>query len=250
MISQKKIINILNNLKIKKNDNLFIHCDLGLIKTYKNRRDLNKMCQTLFNALKKVVGKNGTIAVPTFTYSFAKNKSYDCNLSVSECGFFSEFIRKKKNVLRYNDPNVSVSVYGKNSFFLTDNPQYFSYGFDSFFDRFVKLGGKICNINMDAGSTFIHYFEKKYQAKYRKEKVFSGNIIIKKKKYKKTFSLYVRRRKNAYFANFNNFHNFAVKYKKFKTSIFGRGFIGVISLKDMEKTVKLKLEKDNKFFVF
>ena len=39
--------------------------------------------------------------------------------------------------------------------------------------------GKICNINLDSGSTFIHYFERKLKVNYRYDKTF---LVFWKKK--------------------------------------------------------------------
>ena len=38
----------------------------------------------------------------------------------------------------------------------------------------MNVGGKFCNINFDAGSTLIHYVEKKLAVPYRYDKAFSG----------------------------------------------------------------------------
>ena len=39
----------LKNIGIKKNENLFIHSDLGLLKQYKNKRDIYQTCKIIIN---------------------------------------------------------------------------------------------------------------------------------------------------------------------------------------------------------
>ena len=65
---------------------------------------------------------------------------------------------EKHDVKVYADPNLSIAIIGKNKKYLSKNPTTNSYSKNSFFDRFFKIKGKICNLNQDITSTFIHYF--------------------------------------------------------------------------------------------
>ena len=44
----------------------------------------------------KEIGENGTLIVPTFTYSISSGQKYDYKNSKNICGIFSEYIRKKR----------------------------------------------------------------------------------------------------------------------------------------------------------
>ena len=66
----------LKKIGIKNKDNLFIHSDVGLLKEYKNKKELNQTCKIIIKQLQKVVGKEGTIVFPTFTYSFPNKKHF------------------------------------------------------------------------------------------------------------------------------------------------------------------------------
>ena len=70
--SKKTIENILKKLDIKKNDDVMIHVDAGIIHQY----DINikKGFNLLFNTIEKFIGKKGTILIPHFSYSFCKKK--------------------------------------------------------------------------------------------------------------------------------------------------------------------------------
>lgn len=240
----------LKKLGLKKGDILFIHCDISLIKNFRNFKDMENTCKDLLQAIMSVIGPNGTIAIPTFSYSFCKKKNYDPLNTKSECGFFSEYVRKLNISKSYNDPNLSVSVIGKKTNYLTENPTVNSYGEKSFFARFVKLRGKILNINMDAGTTFVHYFERLLNVSYRKDFNTKGNIILKKKKIKSASSIYLRKNKNSYFANFEKLHEFAIKKKYFKVIKFNLGHFGLISLKNIKKIVNEGYKKDKNFLIY
>ena len=112
--NKKNFYKTLINIGIKKGQNLFIHSDLGLLKQYKNKREIYQTCKIIINELLQIVGKNGTLAFPTFTYSFTNKKRYFPNISKSICGHLSEYVKMIKSSALYNDPNVSVVVVGKN----------------------------------------------------------------------------------------------------------------------------------------
>ena len=106
---------------------------------------------------------------------------FDREKSSTVCGMFSEMVRKDPNSIRSNDPNFSVSSIGMDSKFFTENLPNHSFGLDSFWDRFLKKNGKICNFNFDSGSTFFHFVEKTLNVSYRYDKNFSGKIYFDQK---------------------------------------------------------------------
>ena len=56
----------------------------------------------------KIIGKNGNLIVPTFSYSFFKSEKYINNITKSEMGIFSEWIRKQKIV---NEVMIQIFQY-------------------------------------------------------------------------------------------------------------------------------------------
>ena len=235
----------LKKIGVKKNDNLFIHSNIGFFKHYKNKKELIETCKIIISGLLLAVGKKGTLVFPTFTYSFANNKKYTPKFSKSICGFLSEYVKKMKSSKSYNDPNVSVSVIGEKKLFFTKYPTENAYGKKSFFDRFYKKNGKICNINLDSGSTFIHYFERKLNVNYRHDKAFYGFFSGKKKKRKSI--IYVIKHHKKFKPDFTKFHYKAKKY--FKICKIGRGTVGQISLKNTFKVITENLKKDQNFLI-
>ena len=74
--NKKNFYKSLINIGIKKGQNLFIHSDIGLLKEYKNKKEIVLTCKIIVKQLLKVVGKNGSLAFPTFSYSFTKSERY------------------------------------------------------------------------------------------------------------------------------------------------------------------------------
>ncbi len=246
----KKIIKCLKQIGLKKKDNIFIHCDVSLLKKFESAEDMELTCKNLLNAILEVIGPRGTLAIPTYTYSFCKKKIYDVENSKSECGYFSEYCRKLNVSKKYVDPNLSVAIIGEKAFFLAKNPTINSYGKGSFFEKFTKLNGKILNINMDSGTTFVHYFERLLKVDYRKDKKYKGIMISKKKKIKLESIIYLRKDKKLFHANFENLHKVAVKKKYFITNKYGYGHFGLISLTNIKKIVFEYYKKQKNFLIY
>lgn len=243
-IFKKKFIKGLKKIGIKSGDLVFCHSSLFPFKKHSKKKFL-QLCDNIFESFFEVIGSNGTLVVPTFTYSVSNNRPYFKNKSKQICGYFSEYVRKKKKSLTYNDPNVSVAVIGNLKKKLTKNPTINSYGKNSFFDRFVKLNGIICNINLAPVTAFIHYFERKCKVDYRYDKKFYG---LKDNK-KVQCVLYVRKLKKKYEVNFKKFNKEVFKNKCYKTFSIGESYVGAIDIKNVGDIVIQNLKKDKNFLV-
>ena len=156
MLTKKDLEKVINSSNIKKGEIIFCHSDLSKLKNINFKHSL--LPKTIFEYLLKKIGNNGTLIVPTFTYSFCNKKIFDTKNFKTFCGSLSNYVKNQRNSKIYLDPNVSVAIIGKYANFFSANPTINSYAKNSFFDRFYKMGGKICNINLDITSTFIHFF--------------------------------------------------------------------------------------------
>ena len=78
----------LNELRIEE-DIVIVHSRLTPFKLVKE--DIEEICEILINK----IGKNKTIIMPSFTYSFSKKKTWDYHKSRSQAGILTEFLEKK-----------------------------------------------------------------------------------------------------------------------------------------------------------
>ena len=166
-----------------RSDNVFIHSNLGFFGKLQDAITKDDYCMAFKESIFDVIGYDGTLAVPAFSYSFCNNEVYDKTKTIGIRGMFSEFIRNDTKALRSDDANFSIVAIGKNADYFTKNAPSYSFGPDSFWERFLKHDGKICNFNFDSGSTFIHYVEKLLKVNYRYDKGFRGKSIINGKEY-------------------------------------------------------------------
>ena len=188
------IVSSLKKVGLQNGDSVFLHSNLGFFGKLKDCNDVNDLCRIFEESIFEVIGERGTLVVPTFSLSFCNNQVYDKkNTPSTECGIFSEHIRKKENSKRTDDANFSVCAIGFKSSILTSNVPEHSFGDDSFWERFLKINGKICRFNLGSDfNTFIHYVEKCKNVSYRYDKKFSGLIKENNKLVKKKFIHFVR----------------------------------------------------------
>ena len=159
---------------LKAGDTIFSHSNVGYFGYPEEGQTAEAIFQTILGAFQDVLGPEGTLVVPTFTYSFCKGEAFDPDQTPSTCGMFTEMLRLHPGARRSRDPIFSVAALGPKAESLTLNVPPECFGRNSFWDRFLGEDGVICNLNFDAGSTFIHYAERCLNVPYRYDKLFTG----------------------------------------------------------------------------
>ncbi len=146
------------------------------------------------DALQEVMGAEGTVAVPTFNFGFARGQDYDPQTTPSEgMGVFSEFVRQHPDALRTTNPIQSLAIIGKYAEMLAalDTPYAFDDG--SVFDRIVRLGFKLLLLGADIqAASIFHYSEQRANVPYRYWKDFTGRIRLNGEWQTRTYRRFVR----------------------------------------------------------
>lgn len=239
--SQLDLVNAFRSIGLKQGDVVFSHSNIGYFGLPEGERSVINAFETILNAFFDVIGTEGTLIVPTFTYSFSQGQDFDPNHTPSNCGIFTEMLRKLPNAYRSEEPNISVAAIGKKAQQMTEKLPENAYGVNSFFDRFYQEGGIICNLNLNAGSTFIHYVERCLQVPYRFDKRFSGIFTKNGQIEKRNSIIWVRYLVEGTEAKFEQFEELARSYNFYKTAPVGRGFVGAITAEDTFNLIKKTL---------
>ena len=248
--TQNDIINSLRELGIAFGDHIFIHSNIGFFGKLAAANNEHDVYLAFKNALHELVGKEGTVVHPTFSYSFCKGQNFDPNATPGVCGMLSEMARQDADYTRSHDPNFSITASGKLANFFTKNPDNHSFGKNSFFARFMEKGGVFVNFNFDAASTFVHYVERELQVEYRWDKAFEGEIIANGKAEKATFYHYVRDlAKPEHAPVFTKFDAKAKQLNLAKTVNLGRGQIVSISAKNTFDLIQKTLKTEPDFLI-
>lgn len=124
----------------------------------------------VISALIDVLGENGTLIFPTFTYRTSYIDSFYSNLDTPSCvGLISETFRKTEGVIRTNHPTHSVALRGKEvntlikNELLNDTPM----GIYSPYRRLADVGAKILMLGCTLSSnSFMHALEEESGVEY------------------------------------------------------------------------------------
>ena len=180
--SKEDILQALKAVDIKSGDTVFVSTSLGMLGLLEGAKSNRELNQAFFDSLVEILGKDGTIIVPTYSYTFGKSRKsqpalFDSETTPSEIGPFPEFFRQQDNVFRTLDPFMSVSIWGKHTDSLQRNLPNTSYGYDCIFARLLKLNVKCLNIGLGPNwMAFIHHIEYLHKVPFRYDKTFFGLI--------------------------------------------------------------------------
>ena len=155
----EQIADDLQKLGVKAGDCLKVHC------SYRSLNLQNAGPQDFVYTLLTLLGDEGTLVVPSHTYSYSgiyEMKPFNRETSPGlGMGIVSETLRLMPGSLRSGNPTHSVTAYGKHARMLTENKeQATAAGVGSSYEDLYKLGAKVLLIGVGNNrNTLVHYIE-------------------------------------------------------------------------------------------
>jgi len=251
--NKKDIANALKDIDIKDGDILFSHSSLGFFGLPEGGLNKDNIFSIFYDAIFEVIGDEGLLVTPTFTYSFNSlnnNGIFNYENSESKMGFFPELLRQRDDSIRTFDPMFSCALNGNSKKLLPQNIiTSESFGDGSVWDLLLKNNAKLCNFNLDVGfSTFLHYCEKICNVPYRKNIKFSGTSIINGRKIAHSVDYFCRENTSIYEAETVEYSDYVRKKKKANHARVARGEIVSMDIKDSLELFKEMYNDNNYFF--
>lgn len=177
--SFKELRSALRSVGLARGDTLYCHVSLDALGTFEpiNTSEL------LLNCLLEAVGDEGTILVPTYTFSFWEHEEFNIAESSTERGPWStsteflEFFRRHPRAVRSRDPIYSVAGMGRKANELLMDLPNTCFGKGSIHDRLVQVGGKICAIGVSLQDvTFVRHVEEMARLPFHFTRLYTGYI--------------------------------------------------------------------------
>lgn len=245
-VKQNDVRKALEKIGVKERDIIMVHSDIGTFGKL-GTADRDFLLKSLIDALKEVIGPGGTIVMPTFTYSFYKNKPYDIKNSKSTVGVLTEYFRKLNGVSRSAHPTHSVALWGNKKELLDVGNDTFDR--HSIFGKLHKLNAKhvFLGVSFQKSCTFVHYIEQMHGVPYRYMKTFKGKITVNNKVKDGSISLYYR-----YFFFSNSFlrlENHLLKKGLLKQQNVGNSSISMIDSNSLFDECCKLLDKDEYYLL-
>jgi len=243
--NENDIIKSFSKINLKRNDNLIVTTSLGMLGLINTKNNIN---ETFLRITKDYIGKNGTLFVPTYTYSFGKKKIFNVKKTKSSIGDFGNFILKQKNIYRSEDPMMSIAGLGPKAEKILTIDKKTSYGKGCIFEKMLKIDLKILNIGLGPNwIPFIHYLDFLNKVPFRYDKYFKGQIIDRNKKKKNIIWHYpVRNSDEESRANGHVLGKLAEKKKIFTSAKLGRGRVLLATYRKLFNFSK-KITSKNKY---
>ena len=255
------LIDILDHLMINSGDTIMLGIDMGKIplpfysarlskEAYREREE--KWSQFVYNILLERLGVNGTLLVPTYTYSCGKPGSiFDSNTTRSEIGPFTEYFRKQPSVIRSLHPLFSISGIGKYSQEILANTGSTAFAMGSPFSKFIDYDVKFLCLGVELRNsiTYIHHLEQYNGGCHRYNKRFDCEVFDNNKKINREWSAFVAYRGIDYTSDISSLQ-VALKQKECLLETFWKdNFNHMALVKDVNKVGNDLLMKNSLAFV-
>jgi len=194
-IAKNEIIKALKAAGVRSGQVIYLQSDLrgpGKIEGVKTREEF---CGAYFESIFELIGKEGTLVVPTYTTQVARfDIDFVWEETPSLMGIFSEFVRRHPQSLRSVHPTKSLCAIGRDKEFICGDNGTNAYGWHSPFHRMLIKKAKILTIGLVSGYVvgIAHHLEAAYCLPYVYNKLLKWSPIISGKRDKKPYFATVR----------------------------------------------------------
>lgn len=247
-ITQQDFTDALRKAGIARGDAIFVHSDVKVFGKIA-LRNKTVLMRSLAEVLEKSVGEEGTVVMPTFSYSFCKGETYDRAQTRSTVGALTDFFRTEPGVERSIHPMFSVAAWGAHraSFMETSRD---SFGAGTAFETLRRLRGTIVLFGTDfQACTFLHHIEQMHAVPYRFMKTFEGTIVDGAASYRDAYTYFVRPLDGTIENDFNVIEPHLREKGLLREASVGNGVIRAVSAEQLYKEGMRLLDRDPHFFV-
>jgi len=159
---------------------VFSHANIAFFGRVQGAGNMRELIEVMLESYAEVLGSDGTLVLPVFTYSFGSNQEneiFDLQKTLSTTSGIGNWLILSRNGLRSADPMLSVVATGGKADTLTADIDPFCFGSKSIWARLYAEDALICNMILDSESTYLHWVEREFGVTYRSDIPMSGTIV-------------------------------------------------------------------------
>lgn len=239
-------VEVLYAIGLEQGDTVCVHSDLPQFGRTRVARGTYE--QAFVDGLLQVIGAEGTLIMPTFSYSFCKGEVFDIQNTASDVGCLSEYFRKLPGVIRTEEPIFSFGLIGKNIHrYLEIGKNCFSR--DSMYGKLLDDNAKIVFLGSHMGATFNHYIEAQMQVPYRFMKRFYGVVKNNNGQYETYRDYYVRYLDRDSIPDAAKLDEFYLQTGIIETVHIGKAVVSAISCRRWFEEAEKKYREDPTYFL-
>jgi len=192
VIARDDLVEAFRLCGVARGDTLMLHAD-AMALAQLPPMSAQARFDVLFDALSDLLGPDGTLVLPTFTYSFTKGEPFDPATTPSTVGLLSEAFRTRPGVRRSLDPIFSVAARGRLADQFAEAAADDCFGPDSAFALLAEQDAWLTCLGCSLDRlTFTHFVEQAVGVDYRYFKTFSGVRIDGQVEIKASVRYFVR----------------------------------------------------------
>lgn len=184
-LTQESILHAFKELEIQSGDTVFVHSDLRVFGIPAKAQSRQEILQFYQKAFESILGPEGTLAVPTYFYEYARHGipfDVDSSPVSTSLGSFSQWINEQPNRIRSCNPLQSIAAIGKNAEKLAGGHSLAGYGVSSPWHFLRILNGKILFLGAPVQAmTYVHHIEQEYGVPHLYFKIYPYPVIKKGK---------------------------------------------------------------------
>ena len=176
----EEIVRALRDTGIQKGDTVKVYSRLFTLGVPSGVGSVAEVPDLYLRALQEVLGREGTLVVPTYTTSFGRfGKPFVLEESPSEMGKFSEHVRTRPGALRSLHPIHSVAALGPKASLLTKDHPRWNVGHDTIWERLRRERARVVTLGLPARQcmTVVHHIESLVCAPYVYHKILRGEVM-------------------------------------------------------------------------
>ena len=193
MLTKKNLMDEFRSLGMEEGDTIFVHSAYSSLG--KAPGGVEGGPQTVVDAILEIIGKSGTLIMPTFNYDFLKGIPWDIRSSPSQMGALTEIVRQDPRAKRMFHPIYSMAAIGPHEEELAAHRSHDCFGETTIFRKFRDWDAKILIIGLPYSKsiTFLHHCEQAAEVDYRFLKEFKGTAIdYEGKPHEEGYTMFVR----------------------------------------------------------
>lgn len=157
-------------------DTLCLHVD-ALVTAQFPPMPVGDRYDLLIDAILDHLGRDGTLVMPTFTYSFGRGEIFSVARSPSTVGAITEHFRRRKGVLRSANPMFSFAACGRDAEAYANSDAEDCFGVETAFSLLHRRNAVLACLGCSFDrTTFVHYIEQSAGVDYRSFKMFEGIV--------------------------------------------------------------------------
>ncbi len=162
----------------------------------KGKKNIDVFYGLFIDSMQQMVGPEGTLLFPMFTWSFCKGSPYDVRTTPGEVGAINNWIlNNRTDFVRTAHPLYSFLVWGRDADELVSMKNRTAWGQDSPFAYLHRNHAKnlIIDVSLGGSFTFLHYVEETIRVPHRYFKDFQGLYTdADGNESERTYTMYVR----------------------------------------------------------